>query len=218
MSKVAAASLIEDLDFYPRASVDGQWVRELAEAYEAGASFPALVADRKSKRLVDGWHRRRAILRVDPDAKVDVQWRDYADDAELFADSVACNPGARRFTTWDYARIRVRSHELGLSEERVATLIRRSPERVRSLPIAVRRLPGGGSLEVPLKRPLRHLSGMEISEEQQRVNASSSGWSPEYHARQLTMLLGTNDYPMSEQLAAALSELRAVLDSMEVLV
>ena len=71
--KLKASELIEDFSIYPRNGVFDGHVHDLAEALRAGAALPPVVADSKSKRLTDGFHRVRSHVRVfGPEAVIEV--------------------------------------------------------------------------------------------------------------------------------------------------
>lgn len=218
-AKIAAALLIEDLDFYPRATVDSSHVGGMAAALEAGAELPPIIADRKSKRIVDGWHRRRAVLKArGPDAEVEVFWRDYDSDAEMFEEAVALNAThGRKLTTWDHSRIKVRAGELGLNDKQVAVMIHRTEGYVETRLVTATRTAVSGKEPtrlVALKRPLRQFAGESLTPEQEAANEHSSGWSPSFHAHQLIMLIEAQAVEMTDDLAETLARLRDLLDGL----
>src|SRR5688572_13414948 len=61
METIKASELVEDFDLYPRGDVDGTHVLSLVQALEAGVELPPIIACKKTKRIVDGFHRRRAF-------------------------------------------------------------------------------------------------------------------------------------------------------------
>ena len=117
---VPAASLVEDFALYPRHDVDGSHVADLARALRAGVVLPPVVADRATRRLADGWHRRRAAIRVHgAEAPIAVRFRDYADEAALFADAVELNSQhGRRLDRQDQIRVTVLASGSGWTRRR----------------------------------------------------------------------------------------------------
>ena len=63
MQKMQAAQLVEDFSLYPRSQVDGSHVQRLSEALLAGETLPSIIVD-ESGRIIDGFHRRRAVMRA----------------------------------------------------------------------------------------------------------------------------------------------------------
>ena len=92
MKKMKAAQLVLDFGLYPRNNVDEHNVKNLVDALAAGTELPPVIIDRKSKRVVDGFHRVRAHLRLFGDnAEIDVITKNYKNDAELFLDAMRYN-------------------------------------------------------------------------------------------------------------------------------
>ena len=173
---VPAASLVEDFALYPRHDVDGGHVADLARALRAGATLPPLVADRASKRLADGWHRRRAAIRVHgPEAMVAVEFKDYPTEADIFADAVARNAiHGRKLDRQDQIRVAVLAEHFGIDTERVSSLLRIEPARVLELrPRVV--FEEGQELAIAAKPVAEAFYGQHLSSEQIGAMKSFSG-------------------------------------------
>lgn len=187
------AALVEDMGTYPRHHVDEQYVGQLAEALRAGASLPPVVADKASRRLVDGWHRVRAYRRVLGAAGViDVELRTYPNEAALLFDAIAGNAGhGRKLDRIDQVRSVLLAEAAGLAAEQIAAALRVTPERVRTLRIRVAfapappGVPGGGPIKIALKRPVLHLAGKALTPEQAQAHAGAPGTSYLLVSRQL---------------------------------
>ena len=132
---VKAALLIEDFDLYPRADVDSTHVSHIVDALEAGVELPAIIACRKSKRIVDGFHRRRAYMTSrGKDCDVPVEWRDYKTDANLFEEAMRLNSNhGRNITTSDRMKCVLTSRKLGLGNDAIANALNVSVERLEVL-------------------------------------------------------------------------------------
>ena len=52
--------LVEDFDLLPRAAIDSQNVAAIRRAIRARSELPPIVVDQKTKRIADGFHRKRA--------------------------------------------------------------------------------------------------------------------------------------------------------------
>jgi len=194
------AALVEDMATYPRHHVDEQYVSQLAEALRAGASLPPVVADKASRRLVDGWHRVRAYRRVLGAAGViDVELRTYPNEAALLFDAIAGNAGhGRKLDRIDQVRSVLLAESAGLAAEQIAAALRVTPERVRTLRIRVAFAPAppgtpgaapGGLIKIALKRPVLHLVGRALSPEQLQAHAMAPGTSFLLVCRQLQSAL-----------------------------
>jgi hypothetical protein len=187
------ASLVEDAALYPRHHVDEQYVAQLAEALRAGASLPPVLADRQSRRLVDGWHRVRAYRKVlGANGVIDVELKAYPDEAALLFDAIARNAvHGRKFDRIDQVRSVLLAEDAGLAAEQIAAALRITPERVRTLRIRVAFAPappgeaGGSPIRIALKRPVLHLAGKALTPEQAQAHAGAPGTSYLLISRQL---------------------------------
>jgi hypothetical protein len=205
MEKVKAALLVEDMGVYPRFAVDQVYVRRLAEALLAGESLPPVIADRKSMRIVDGFHRRRAyIAAYGPDVEIPVIWKSYRNLKEMFLDVIRFNARhGRRLTTGEEVRCVLIGEELGIEREVISeTLgIRREVLDAR----VERKVAEGPVTREVLKPAITHLSGTRLTPEQVEVNRKLGGYRAHFFANQLLLLI------RSECLNVADERLRSLL-------
>lgn len=232
IQEVPLANLVEDFTLYPRHQVDDNNTASLFAALRAGATLPPLVACEKSMRITDGWHRVRAYRRfLGPDGVVDVDLRTYANDAELFADSVRMNAGhGRKLDRIDQIRAITISRSLGISDKEVAVMLSVPPERLHILSVRVATAPEGangkagvvpGTSVLPLKKSASHLAGHELTKEQVSVHASAPGVSYFLLARQLAdglrvRLVNLQDERMHETLLELQHEIDKAIASLQV--
>jgi hypothetical protein len=188
--RIPAVELVEDLSLYPRLQVDDWYVSRLAEALRSGATLPPIVADRKSKRIADGFHRRRAALKAfGPTAEVDVVLRDYQDEASLYLDALRLNAHhGRRLTTAEEVRAALRAQELGIEPKVIADTL---AIRVEKLMGQLERSTARGAIEpvVVLKPAYRHLAGEQLTRDQELANRHAGGHQATFYARMLVELL-----------------------------
>lgn len=224
---VALRNLVLDDDLYPRQAVDAQHVRALAEALESGATLPPIIVDEATLRIVDGWHRYEALTRLyGEDAEIEVEARGYTSEADLYADAIRLNAShGRRFSNADHSLIMIRARDLGISTERVGSLVgvpastleRRflaatgPVERVKTENGVVKRRP-----LVPLKRTLKHLDGQTLTAPQVQANAKAGGMAQSFYSRQLVMLARADALDLGDQsFVSSLIELRDHLDALD---
>jgi len=218
---IPLCDLVEDLELYPRHAVDDSNVAALAMALQSGATLPPIVADKKSKRIVDGWHRVRAYRRVlGPKAVVDVELRSYPDEASIVLDAVALNSAhGRRLDVIDQTRAVVMLERHGVVPVRIAAAMHVPEERITklSLRVAQARRPGEGTVPgtktVTLKRPVAHMEGRTLTDEQVRVHGMLPGTSFLLITRQLRAALSAGMVDLTDdKLVAELKGLKAVLE------
>lgn len=206
------ADLVEDFDIYPRHDVDASHVSELVRAIRGENTLPPIVVDRASKRVIDGFHRKRAYLRVlGPDGEVPVELKDYANETELLKDAVSRNAAhGRKFDQQDRTRSALMLERAGLNPHEIAVVLRTTEERVRELiTIRVVHVDSAGKIEkLPAKPILYGKAGTParvVSVEQYEVSQSSGGLKPLQVVRQLRReldagLIDENDKDLVEAL------------------
>lgn len=172
IEQIELAKLVKDYTLYPRNDVNDMHVRDLLTALTAGATLPPIIAEAKTFRIVDGFHRYEAFSKhLGTAGVVPVELRTYASDAALFLDAVALNSGhGRKLDRHDQTRIVLRLRELHVDDQTIAvTLHVPEPE----IPIlAVRVLHDSTGQRIPLKRGLQHLRGQKLTANQIKVVSS----------------------------------------------
>lgn len=212
---VLASELVLDFTLYPRVSVDAQHVAYISDAMRAGAEFPPVIADKKSKRVIDGFHRIKATLRLNPDGKVQVEWKTCRNDQEMFLEAVKRNAGhGRTLAMYDRTRCAVVAESLGIDPQRIATALNLTVERIEEL--RVTRVATVSGEAVPLKRTLLHMAGKRMTRAQEKAQAKLSGMNQVFYANQLITLieadlLDTENSVLMDALGKLYSLLRKVI-------
>lgn len=217
MAEVRIAELIFDATLYPRHEVDSHHVRELADAIRAGATMPPIIADRVSKRIVDGVHRCNAVRRVHGDeAKAAVEWRKYKNDGELFVDAARLNAGhGRRYSPFDIVRIRHVAEGLEIDPAYLAANLSMTVERLGKLEITKTAIGPTGGLQ-PIRRAVSHMAGQQLTETQAKGAERMGGMSLLYYANQIMTavehdLLPVDNVRLMDRLVELVEALRPVL-------
>lgn len=185
------SGLVLDRGLSPRARLNSNHVRQLAEAMRAGAKLPPIVVERKTSRVVDGFHRVEAHRRVHgPEALVEAQERDYADKGEFFLDAVRLNAAhGYRLAPYDHLRCVAVAEELSIDPRRVAGALSVRPSYVGDL--QARRM--GTELTtrgpIPLKRTIEHMRGRALTPAQIEINQKLGGQSQQYYINQINLLV-----------------------------
>jgi len=220
IKQLRICDLVEDMEIYPRHAVDDAHVASLSRALESGETFPPIVADRKSKRIVDGWHRVRAYKRiVGPEAVIDVDLRSYANEGTLLLDAVSLNSShGRRLDVIDQARVVVMLERAGVEQDKIAVSLHVPEAHVIKLKVrlatATHESTGTipGTKQVSLKRPVSWMAGQKLTDEQVETHAMLPGTSFLLIARQLTKALRSKMCNFGdEKLLAGLKDLRTAL-------
>lgn len=205
MRKMKVSELVLDFDLYPRASIDTHHAAEMSHAVAAGSVLPPIVIDKKSKRIVDGFHRQRVYSRLfGEDYEVDVVEKSYKNDGELFLDAIRYNAAhGLRMDTSDKTKCILRAKELHVDADMLATALHIDPKRIGEL--TTTRTASSGGLAVVLKRTNQHMAGRKLTKAQVQANENSSGMHQVFYVNQLidlieSGLLNTSDEKMMTRL------------------
>lgn len=219
MHTLSIASLVEDLNLYPRNHVDDAWVSDLVRALQSGATLPPIVACAATRRIVDGVHRSRAMLRhFGADATTTVDLRTYSSDAALFEDAVSLNSThGRKLDRHDQARIVLKFREFKVDDQRISVLLHIPEPQVQTLSVRVVYSQAGEA--VPSKRGLSHMQGETLTDAQLRVVGSIRSAEVGRLCMELSQLLDSelvdrNDPTISDRLQSLQRSITIWLQSM----
>jgi len=190
MRKLKVSELVLDYDLYPRNNVDSHNVRCIVDAMENEVELPPIVIDKKSKRVVDGFHRTKAAIRHGgPDCEVQVVEKSYANESEMFLDAMRYNAShGARLDPCDRARCTIIAERLAIPIDALASALHTSAGKLGDLRNS-RTAKGAGGLVIPLKRTNRHMAGKRLNKQQEMANERSSGMNQVFYANQLIDLI-----------------------------
>lgn len=199
--KIKASELVCDYDLYPRTQIDSIHTRQIRDALEAGESLPPIVADKATHRVVDGFHRLRALMALyGGDVEIEIDEREYESDAEIFADALRFNARHGRVLS-PFDRSRAVSHgvQLGLSVEAVAKALALRVDRAQEIKLERAGKTAKGA-SITLKSTVKHLVGKNLSKRQISANDKAGGMQASYYVNQVINLVEgdaldlSNDY------------------------
>jgi len=188
------ANLVEDFDLYPRGSVDSTHVTHLIEAIESGVELPPVVADGKSRRIVDGVHRCRAMRSLyEEKAQIAVVWKEYATEAEMLLDAIRLNANhGRNLSAFDRTVAITKALKLEIDPTCIATALNMKTERVTKLVTQRVVKIEGSRTRATLKMPIRHMAGQVLSMTQAQVIPHLGGNTQMFYVNQLIRLIENN--------------------------
>lgn len=209
-----ASELVEDFSIYPRNGVFDGHVYDIAECLRAGTAFPPIKADAKTKRITDGFHRRRGnIVIYGDDAEVEVMLVTYKNDAEMVADAIASNAiHGRRLTTADIARCALLARQFRISRDSLADCLHITRDKLDD--ITARRIATGKSGPVVVRRAQEHLGGRKLTKAQESVAPHVGGHTAIYHINILLKLIESKSLPDDERLFERLRQLHESLEGL----
>lgn len=211
---IKAAELIWDTTIYPRQSVSSHHIGMLADALRAGEHLPPIVIESKTKRIVDGVNRWNAYRKVFGDAcEIECDPHDYVDDRALFLDAIQLNTAhGLSLAQCEKTKCALTLESMGVAREEIMQVLRVTAETFDRLTAQTAfRVSDGG--RIPLKVPMRRLSGKTLTKKQEETNRYVGGMRPLYYVNCVVGLLesGVCDDGTSE-LSDALSRLRELLN------
>lgn len=215
MRKLKAATLVLDFDLYPRNNVDAHNVRCIMDAIAMGIELPPVVIDKKSKRIIDGAHRVRAYLKLDPESEVMAIEKNYESEAEMFLDAMRYNAShGSRLDPCDRTRCSIIAERLSIPLDAVAGALHMPTEKLGDLR-QNRTANNGAGLAVALKRTVRHMAGRKLTQAQSDANEKLSGMNQTFYVNQLVMLIETRMIDKDDaRLMERLERLAELLDEL----
>ena len=175
---IKAVELIEDFSLYPRSKVDATHVQYLAHSLAAGETLPPLIVDQQN-RLIDGFHRRRAYLRIFGDkSTVCVERRKYKEDKEAFLDALRLNSRhGKGITGSEQTGAIIKANQFKIDHESIASAMGITSERYQVITRSKIAKIDDSKMEIALKRSVMHLrrKGNKVSKSQVEAINSAPG-------------------------------------------
>jgi len=190
--------LIEDFDLYPRSDVNNHHVQNIRSAIRAGCVLPPIIIDEKSRRIVDGFHRRRAYkAEFGEDYELEVVANTYPSEREMFLDAMRYNSAhGQGLSPFDRARATLRAKALRISTEKIAQALNMTTGAIEKLcanktgKVRLAKSEGSGTVElIPIKRTIAHMAGQMLNKKQQAVNEKLTGSPAIVHVNELISLI-----------------------------
>lgn len=188
IEQVRLSELVEDFNVYPRGSVSEMHVADLVLALDAGNTLPHPLADRATRKIVDGFHRIRAWRkRLGDDGVIEVSIREFADDAAMLLESARLNSvQGLRLSRYDQRHVVIKARALGLPDDAVAVALGVTPVRLTNITVMTAQSEAG---PVPLKRGVAHLGSQYLTTGQLTEIRRMRGGSTRGKVTELTRLL-----------------------------
>jgi ParB-like chromosome segregation protein Spo0J len=220
MQKMQAAQLVEDFRLYPRSQVDGSHVQRLSEALLAGETLPPIIVD-ESGRIIDGFHRRRAVMRAYGDeAEIEVEVRHYANERERYLDALRLNARhGKGITGAELTGAILKSEQFKLEPKVVASALGITTDRIsiilQTKVAHIKQAVTAHGAKVPPKRSVHHLAGKTLTRSQAEAMDMLPGQPQSLLIRQIIKLIETGSLDLeNEKVSSELIRLRELLNSL----
>lgn len=142
MRKVKASDVLQDLSIYPRCTVDDGHVATLALVLEAGGELPPIVICRKTRRVVDGFHRLNAHGQYHGwESEIAAVEKDYIDDREMWLDAIRYNAKhGLPLTASDRHHCELKSKLIGVDGEQLSLALGITSKQMATLVPAIQNI------------------------------------------------------------------------------
>lgn len=212
---VKAIELVFDWNLWPRhkaETLDITNLNQLKDALRAGMRFPPVIVDEKSLRIIDGFHRTRATLDVLGDeGAIEVEFRRYASEAEMFLEAGALNNHGLKLGPLDRAHFILKARRMKIPPAAIATALGMDPKKMKEF-IEKRSAKTQAGEVIPLPAGARNLAGMVLTESQEHFARTSNGCLPEMYARMLLNALNADALTLEEKTIALLAQLNEKIE------
>ncbi len=202
MTKIKLAELVFDMTIYPRHDVDAHHVNDIARAIEAGCEMPPIIVEKKTRRIIDGFHRGKAMMKMhEPEHEIEVIEKTYRSERDLFLDAIRYNSShGKNFDSHDRAHCTIMASHMGIDDKELASVLHVDEEYIGKLRVdrtaftgkltASAEHPGDKQrLQVPIKRTIKHMAGKVLSKGQCDANDRLSGMNQSFYVNQVITLI-----------------------------
>ena len=228
MTKMKALECIRDWGMWPRSDsqeLDGTNLARIKEAMRAGQKLPPIVVDKKSLRVVDGFHRLEATIKLYGDnADIDVEFRTYKNDGEMFADAVELNaksslplsPRDKIHCILKGRKLKIPPtvicNALGITDSKYHDFLEKRVATTKSG--EKKPIPYGAISLSDFERAKRSKNGIAkpLTIKEEKAINSQNGVLPIVHVRLLLDMLKTTAFPLNDKEYDLLSRLRDLID------
>lgn len=217
MPEIEVSKLVLDYTVYPRHYIEEYNVNQLAEALRAGIELPPVIAEQDTFRVVDGFHRIPAYIKVyGLDVMIPVEFMTFAKDGEIFKEAAKRNiKHGRKLTSWDLKRCLSLAEDFEIEPEEIEKVLSITTKTAERLRLGSARVGNEVTARrpVPLKNTIRQMAGKTLTKEQEETNKKLGGHAQAFYINQLVMLIRSDLLDSgNERLMKQLADLRALLD------
>jgi len=208
---VKAIELIFDWNLWPRQSaqkLDSTNLTRMREALRSGFSLPPILVNKADNRIVDGFHRTRAVLDVfGDDAEIEVVYKGYKNDAEMFLEAGATNHHhGLAMGPKDRAHFISRCRTMHIPWPAIADALSMDQKAVRDF-VGKRTAKTQTGETIPLSAGARSLAGLTLTPAQEHFARTSNGCVPEMYISMLLNALRADGMVLTDNTIAKLREL-----------
>lgn len=216
IKKVKAVSLILDWNLWPRhesGDLDSTNLKRMKVALTANIELPPVIADKKSLRIIDGFHRVTAYLSVfGDDADIMADFRQYKNDAEMFVDSARFNSAhGLPLSPKDRAHTILKARKFKIPMPIIAEAIGMSKEQAKAF-LEKRTAKTQNGESIPLPGGALSLAGKTLTKTQQEKIKGINGMKAASNAKILLNELDVGAFIINDNFIKTLTQLKEKID------
>lgn len=218
--KVELGRLVLDFALYPRANVDDSTVARLGEALDAGAELPPPLVEKKSLRVLDGFHRVRLYQRkYPPEYLITVQAEEFKDEAAMFLRAVEANAAhGRPYAPYDRAHALVMAGQMHIPDDLLAKALHLKVERMIEIRQTKTASVGRAEERVAIKTTICHMADKKLTRGQVAANERLGGMRQLFYVNQVLILIENDLLDTSDDaVMEAIARLHQALEGLVVL-
>jgi len=157
---------IEDIiindGIYPREKPSEVRIGEYLSSYKAGAKFPPVIVDIKTKQLIDGRHRYDMYRKAGAQ-QIEVEWREFENEKELIWYAINLNSThGLKLTTFDQARCIIMGESAGMTEEELSSAMVITKSRFETIRVNRIRNVEVGTIQGPDKKDIPKFESVAV--------------------------------------------------------
>jgi hypothetical protein len=217
ITKVKAIELIFDWNLWPRQSaqrLDSTNLTRMKATLKSGFALPPVIVNKQDYRIVDGFHRTRSILDVyGDDAEIDVEFREYLNEAAMFLDAGALNAyHGLTMSPKDRAHFFIKARRMKIPSKAIAEALHIDVESLTSF-IEKRTAKTEAGETIPLSAGARNLAGKTLTPVQEHFAHTANGCMPEMYISMLINALNADSVFLTDKTMARLKELHRIIEA-----
>ncbi len=212
-TKVKAIELVIDWNLWPRQSaqkLDSTNLARMKASLRAGFAMPPILVNRADNRVVDGFHRTRAVMDVfGDDGKLDVIYKDYDSDAAMFLEAGATNHHhGLPMSPKDRAHFIAKCRKLKIPWPAIADALSSDAAALKEfVKKRTAKTEAGGT--VPLAAGAMALAGKTLTPAQEHFAKTANGCMPEMYISMLLNALRGDGVVLTDRTLGRLRELHS---------
>jgi hypothetical protein len=184
----------------------------MVTALEAGVDLPPVIVNSADMRVIDGFHRLKAHIKVfGSDSNMTVDMRVYESEADMFQDSVRYNSQhGLPLTPKDRAHALIKARKFKIPYSAMAAAMGMTEANVNDF-LAKRTAKTQSGETVALSYGASEFAGKTLTPEQEHFNNHATGSKPIMYAAMLVNALEAEALPLDERACAKLKELYDII-------